>query len=140
MRTIALISVLIAVALCGCDPIATAQVRLQLRSPQQADVGVSVDSAEVREALAIMDAVVKRHGFQLAHGDSNPAERGFKRRYGLLYAPNRPGIACNIEPTATGMKISFSEFGIWTSSAEAKSVATDVRAALIAAYGESRVR
>jgi hypothetical protein len=140
MRTFALILVFLSVAVCGCDPIATARVRLQLRSPKQADVRVSVDSSDTREALAIVDSVVIRHGFQRTHDYPNQDEHGFIRRYSQSVASDRPLIACHIELTATGMEIRFGEFGVWSSSTEAKSAATDVRAALVEKYGESRVR
>lgn len=140
MRTLAIICVFLAVAVCGCDPIATARVRLQLRPPQQADVRVTVDAPDTREALAIVDSVVTRHGFQRTHDYVNQDEHGFIRRYSLSVASDRPRIACQIELSTTGMEVRFGEFGVWRSSTGAKSAAADVRVALIEKYGENRVR
>ena len=140
MRTAPLIFLLLVVPVCGCDPIATKPVRLQLGRSQQTDVRVTVDAPHTREALAVVDTVVTRHGFGRTHDYPSQDERGFIRRYSLSVSSNRPLIACHIELTATGMEIRFGEFGAWSSSTEAKSVAADLRAALIAKYGESHVR
>lgn len=140
MRAVSVILLLLAIAVCGCDPIATKRVRLQLRPSQHTDGRVSVDAPDTREALALIDTAVTRHGFERTHDYPNQDEHGFIRRYSLSVASNRPIIACHIELIALGMEIRFGEFGAWTSSAEAKNTVADLRAALIEKYGESHVR
>ncbi len=140
MRTYALILAFLAIAVCGCDPCATVLVRLQLRSPQQADVRVTVDSPDIREAVIIVDSVVTQHRFQRTHDYSNQDEHGFIRRYSLTLESESELIDCYIVLTVTGLEIRFREWGEMRSSPEAKSVAAHVRAALIEKYGESHVR
>jgi len=140
MRTAAPILALVAIAVSGCDPCATVLVRLQLRSPQQGDVRVTVDYPDIREAVNIVDSVVTRHGFERTHDYSKQDEHGVIRRYSLSLESASDVIHCYIALTATGLEIRFSEWGELRSSPEAKSVAAGVRAALIEKYGESRVR
>jgi hypothetical protein len=139
MRTTAPILAFVALAVCGCDPCATALVRLQLRSPQQSDIRVTVDSLDIYEAVIIVDSVVTRHGFQRTHDYSNQDEHGVIRRYSLSLESASDLIDCYMALTVTGLEIRFSEWGELRSSPEAKSVAAEVRAALIEKYGESRV-
>jgi hypothetical protein len=143
VRAILFISTLvIAILVCGCDPVGLRRVQLQLRAPKAENSStITVDSRDTQEALQILDAVVVRHSFHLTDTD-----RGYVRVYSLA----RPSVTvdgrvytrsipCRVRLTSTGLVVTFGEFGFLATSPEAESLFADTRDAFIKRYGKKNV-
>jgi hypothetical protein len=136
-------SVIGTMLLCGCDPAGLPRLQLQLRTPPTQNGIIAVDSPDTQEALQILDAVVGKHGFNLAEADA-----GFIRVYmlrrppvtvdGRVYTMN---IFCRVKLTSTGLLVTFGEFGFLPGHPpEVASLFADVRSAFKKRYGGKSVR
>ena len=85
MRSLALISLLVAIFVSGCDPMATKRVRLQYQNPPIAGSTLTVDSSDTQAALQTLDTVLVRHGFRRLHDYPDQHEHGFIRNYALSF-------------------------------------------------------
>jgi hypothetical protein len=148
MRSLSLISLLVAIFVSGCDPMATKRVQLQYQNPPIAGSTLTVDSPDTQAALQTLDTVLVRHGFRRLHDYPDQHEHSFIRNYALSFPTAqiaghpylRPSVMCHIRLTDRGLEIDLGEFGYWTSSNESKSAYSDIRATFIEKYGKSNVR
>ncbi len=132
-----------AMLFCGCDSAGLPRVQLQLRTPPTQNSIIALDSPDALEALQIVDAVVVKHGFNLAE-----TEPGFIRVYSLRRPPvtvdgriYTRNIPCRVRLTSNGLFVTFGEFGLLAGQpAEVGSLFADVRSALIKRYGNKNVR
>src|SRR5262245_10180963 len=121
MRVPALIwSLVLPAVLCGCDPGGLRRVQLQLRTPASTNSEITVDSADAKEALKILDSVVTQQGFHLTQ-----TTNGYIRAYSLSRPPvtvdgrvYSRDIPCRARLTSTGILVTFGEFGFLASCPE----------------------
>jgi len=143
MRAFPFICLLIVALVSGCDPTGLRRVQLQLYPANTQTSTIAVDAPDVQEALQIIDAVVVRHGFHPA----SQSEQGFIRVYllsrppvtvsGRVYSRTLP---CRVRFTATGLEVTFGNYGLLGGNPEAASLFDDVRKALIERYGKKNIK
>jgi hypothetical protein len=143
MRALYFICLLCAVLVSGCDPTGLRRVQLQLYPSNVQASSIAVDAPDVQEALQIIDAVVLRHSFHPA----SQSEQGFVRVYllsrppvtvdGRVYSRTLP---CRVRLTATGLEVTFGNYGLLGANPEAASLFDDVSTVLIKRYGKKNIK
>jgi hypothetical protein len=142
--TIFLALMIVAVLVCGCDPVGLRRIELRLHAPAtESTDSIAVDSPQTEEALQILNTVALQHGF-------NPAgpEKGYLRVYsydrpavtieGQVFQPTIP---CRVELTRTGLLVTFGGYGFVAAAPDEEvSLFADVRAAFRQRYEAKNVR
>lgn len=140
MRFTILTAFFLAAVVCGCDATGLRRVDLWLPARTSERSGITVDSPDIQAALQILDNVAVQHGFHRAETESgcihvyaHPPVRVKGRVYPAA-------IPCRVSLTATGLEVSFGEFGLLPDNPLAAGLFTDVRTAFIQRFGRHCVR
>jgi hypothetical protein len=141
MRVLCIIATLLVVS--ACDPGAVKRVRLLIPALTGSGDKVPLENHTVRDAVGIVDAVVKEYGLR---PDTNEQTRETRviRQYaaGLLYHPP-PGASrlnCRVELALQGLEVLFVEFPKWRSSPDVVKMRNEIRSEFVNQFGEGSVR